>query len=184
MKKLVVLIILSCCFSFAESETDLSIKDYTRFGFSVPTINTIYVDSFVGNQNVFAVYKDGTIIVKKGSESLRAIRHEIAHAISIEVIKNNKELFKAYSDKRLASIKVITTYYHLTGDELGYVFKLLKWFYNVTTTEEIVAEDLYYYVYRLDTLQKDYIGVPTTENIEELLTLIDVNLIYLNKEID
>ena len=151
------------------------IKEFEDFGFTVPKVNVVYVNSFYGRPDVQAVYFEGTITVKRGDLAMRAVRHEIAHSVSLSIIDENELGFKEYKINRMGNCKVRTVFYNLTANQLNYVFRMLKWFYNITNVDEIVAEDICYIIYGTDTLQKQYIQNPTVDEIEMLKKLLFEN---------
>ena len=151
------------------------IKEFEDFGFTVPEISVIYVNNFYGRPDVHAVYFEGTITVKRGDLAMRAVRHEIAHSVSLSIIDENELGFKEYKINRMGNCRVRTVFYNLTANQLNYVFRMLKWFYYVTSVDEIVAEDICYMIYGTDTLQKEYIQNPTVDEIEMLKKLLFEN---------
>ena len=157
--------------TFALSDFESVKYDYEQYGFEVPQTNVMYVNSF-GNLNVQGLASDGMIFIKKSDDSLRVLRHEVAHVISEKAIKENPEGFELYKTDRMKHTVIKTTWHNVTGDELNQIIKILRWVYSVTKKEEIVAEDIYWMVYGLQRQQYQILNDPTTEQSEKLLELL------------
>ena len=174
MKRIILCILgLALCQSFGYADVTQITKDYEDAGFKVPEVNIMYVNSFYGRPNVQASYSNGTIIVKKDTDATRAIRHEMAHAVSLDIIAGNKAEFEIYRWNRIGMYRPQNTWYNLTADDLNIKLQWYRWYWYTLDVREIVAEDLYYMVYRMDTMHKNTIGIPSSEEQTELKRLLE-----------
>jgi hypothetical protein len=164
MKRIIVCLIgLVLLQPFAYANTNDIVNqtenDYNNMGYKVPSVSVIYVDNF-SQSNILASYNEGTIYIKKNADDVRAIRHEMAHAISLDLIKKYPKEFEKYKWNRIGIYRPQNEFYNVSCDELNLLFQWYNYYWYTLDTRELVAEDLYYMTYHLPTMQKDTIGEP------------------------
>ncbi len=161
------------------------ISDYTRAGYTVPDLTVAYVGSLGGN--VLAKYTSGVMYVVRTDDNdllNRIIRHELAHAVTEKLVNEGSEGLTAYREARIDGYEPQEILEGLTAEERDYQLRLNAWYAYTLTVEELVAEDLYYSLFKQPTLQVDTLGLPTKQQIESLRELIASSLLNPNGVVD
>ncbi len=169
MRRIILCILgLALCQSFVYAG---AIEDYEAAGFDVPDVSIVYVDGFE-NPNTQSIYMGGVVLVKRGPGAERAIRHEIAHAVTMDAIEANPELFEAYRLQRIGKYRPVNAWHNLTADDLDIHLQWYRWYWYTLDVRELVAEDICFIVYGLPTMQVDTIGLPDAKQQKQLKNLL------------